>query len=211
MKKLRLVFLAMLGFIAQPAVADWIGLQPGRSANLDNAANMSVDAGINLNGDLRFLGARFNFKASPDLLAFGDIGTYDRGDSFDGDGLALGGGIIYQLRNVQLLENTDTAVRAVYHTASIDCGGSCEFDVSEFGAMLIVSGDQLSTTDFGWYANAGFHNVSLDIGGFFGNISSTEIAIGGGITGNLAFGEWFAGVELIDELLFGVGIRYNLN
>jgi len=206
MKRTWLVFVALIGFIAQPALADIYGLANGRSANMDNLAGLSVEGGVGVHSDVTTLGARINYKVSPDLMVFGDFGStdYDAG----GSGTAFGAGVFYQLRNVTLMENTDFAVKASYHAASVE-----DVDLSELAIDAIISGDQLSTTSFGWYANVGMHILKAEIDfGQFGTSSndSNELLFGGGVTGALSFGEWYAGVDFIDGAVLVAGVRYNL-
>jgi len=211
MKKLYFLCAVIFSLVSQSAMADLMGLANGRSANMDNMAAMSVDAGINIDGDGTLFGARFNAKASDDLMVFGDVGMLSVDNiGGDSDGLVYGFGAFYQLRNVTLLENTDFAVKGAYHLGTLDAGG-VDFDYSEITAEALISGDQLGDTDYGWYANIGMHILDVDVSGF-GNVggSDNEIGIGGGITGALSFGEFFAGVDIIDGARLVGGIRYNL-
>lgn len=215
MKLTRLVLGSVLLFSAQSVMADAFGLANGRSANMDNMAGMSVEGGYTI-GDSSTLGARFNFKVSPDLMVFGDVGqTTLKDGSFKVDGNSFGAGVIYQLRTVNLIENSDLAVKLSYHTLGIEESGCETFgnqtfcdtaagDVTELAIDAIISGDQLSTTSFGWYATLGMHMFDGDGG------DENELALGGGVVGDLAFGQWYAGIDLIDELLIRGGIRYNL-
>lgn len=218
MKKIVFVFTVVFGLIAQSAMADGFGLTNGRSANLDNMADMSVDAGLSF-GDFTLYGTRFNFKASPDMLVFADIGLSKLdfgGFSDDPDGLVYGFGVFYQLRDVTLLENTHLAVKGAYHLGTLEASGFSQFgarvtadlDVSEITLDVLISGDQLGQTDFGWYGNVGLH--ILDADGPGGDTSETEPLFGGGIVGPLPFGEFFAGIDFIDGALFVGGVRYNL-
>ena len=212
MKKIGFMFVGLLGLVAQPALADVLGLGNGRSANIDNMSGLSVEGGLSLGDDYTFIGGRVNYKVSPDLVAFVDLGNLDV-DLAD-SGFAFGIGAYYQLRNVELLENTDFGVKASYHSASVDFdagfGRDFSYDVSEIAIEALISGEQLSTTNFGWYANAGVHILGVDVGGF-GDDDETEIAFGGGITGDLSFGQWYAGGDFIDGLVIRAGVRYNMN
>jgi len=186
----------------------------GRSANMDNMADMSVEAGGNFFSNGNLIGTRANFKASPDLMLFGDVGMFSI-DSFnsDSDGLVYGFGAFYQMRNVTLLENTDFALKGAYHLGTLEFGlGGADYDYTEISIEALISGDQLGETSLGWYANAGMHIIDEEIAGFgnFGEGSRNEIVLGGGITGPLSFGEYFAGVDFIDAGIFVAGIRYNL-
>lgn len=217
--KFGFICVALFGLVAQPAMADWLGLANGRSANLDNMADMSVEAGANFGSDVTVFGARVNYKVNPDIMVFGDVSMVDV-ESFggDSDGLGYGFGAFYQMRNVTLLENTDFALKGAYHLATLDRSSgrvSVDQDFSEISIEALISGDQLSTTAFGWYANAGMHllKTEIDTASAFGNISDSnnEIGFGGGITGSIELGEWFAGIDFIDGMIFVGGFRYNLN
>lgn len=209
MKKTRLIILALVGLMAAPLQADFFGLANGRSANMDNMANMSAEVGVNLKSDFNTFGGRFNYKLNPDIVLFGDLG---QSNFFGASGFSFGFGAFYQLRNVTLLENTDLALKGAYHggTLTIDgCDDSffggfladvCDYSASEITAEVLISGDQLATTDFGWYANAGIH--VLDAG--------SEIGLGGGIVGDVSVGQWYAGVDLIDQFFIVGGFRYNI-
>lgn len=206
MKFTRQLFaFVLLGLMTVPAHAEFFGLGNGRTANMDNMANLSVEAGLNMS-DPTLLGARANFKLTPDLVIYGDLG---RADFRSLDGFVFGLGAFYQLRNVTVLENTDLAVKASFHAGKLDfdfCAGfsACEEDVTEIAVEALISGDQLSNTNMAWYGSAGIHSFSfLGLG--------TEIALGGGVVGSLGFGDWYAGLEFIDEIYFTAGIRYNVN
>ncbi len=209
-KKLVGITIALFGMAAQPVMADIYGLANGRSANMDNMASMSVEGGINLEGDITTYALRFNFKASPDLMVFADVGQvkFSRFNS-SASGTGFGAGAFYQLRNVQLLENTDFAVKGSYHTATVSEGGF-DLDLGEIAIEGLISGDQLGSTNLGWYGNLGMHILSADFGGFGGDDDSNELAFGGGVVGSLAFGDWYAGIDFIDEMFLVAGIRYNL-
>ncbi len=204
MKKTWLALIGVMSMIAGPVFADAYGFANGRSANLDNLADLSVEGGLAF-GDITNIGARVNYKVNPDLMVFGDFASTD----FDGggSGTSFGGGAFYQLRNVTLLENTDFAVKGAYHLGSVD-----EADYSEISLDAIISGDQLSTTNLGWYGNLGLHMLRVEVDFGFGSASDseTELLIGGGVTGSLSFGDWYAGIDIIDELFFVAGVRYNI-
>ncbi len=222
MKKFGFLCVVVFSLVAQSAMADILGLANGRSANMDNMADMSVEGGVNLDGDGTLFGARVNFKASTDLMVFGDVGmlTLDNNGG-DADGLVYGFGAFYQLRNVNLLENTDFAVKGAYHLGTLDASG-VDIDYTEISIEALISGDQLGETDFGWYANAGMHIIDSEFSAAtfipgFGTVgsgtasdSNNEFLFGGGITGALSFGEFFAGIDFIDGALFVAGVRYNL-
>ena len=81
--------------------------------------------------------------------------------------------------------------------------GSCEVTGSEIAIEGLISGDQFSTTNFGWYANVGLHMI--DVGA-----SDSNIGLGGGIVGDAGPGQWYAGIDLIDQFFIVGGYRYNI-
>lgn len=202
MKKTKLIFVLLFGLMASTAQADIFGLANGRTANMDNASKLSVEAGLNLKSGFNTFAGRVNFKVMPDLVVFGGLGR----TNYLGlvSGTSYGFGAFYQLRSVQLLENTDVAVKASYHNGKFDdgvfCFGGCNYTASEIAIEALISGDQLGSSNLAWYANGGFHNTDR---GF-------NIAIGGGIVGSLGFGEWYIGADIIDLFALVGGVRYNV-
>ena len=211
MKKVGIIFIGLLGLVAQPALADALGFGNGRSANNDNLTGLSVEGGLSLGDDYTTIGARVNYKVTPDIVLYGDLGNVDI-DAAD-SGFGWGVGVFYQLRNLELLSNTDFGVKASFHSVSVDIdnvfGGDVDFDVTEFTVEALISGDQLSSTELGWYANAGVHIIGVEVGSF--DDDDTEIGFGGGVTGSLSFGDWYAGADFIDGLILRAGVRYNIN
>jgi len=210
LKNIFVIVCVMCGFAVQPAMADIYGLPNGRSANLDNMATLSIEGGAQLSGDVSNFAGRFNAKFSDDGMVFVDAGlvTFDAGFGGGGDldGLVVGLGVFYQLRNFQIFRDTDNAVKASFHTGTLEDGGF-EPDIDELAFDYIISGNQLSTTNLGWYGNVGIHRLSFGDNNF--SDSEIEVLIGGGVLGKLSFGEWYAGIDVIDELLILGGIRYN--
>jgi len=150
-----------------------------------------------------------NVKSSRNSSVFLDIGQVDIDDT-NADGPVFGVGIFYQLRGVQLLQNTESALKFSFHTGTISAG-AIDLDVDEIAIDYIISGDQLSTTNLGWYGNIGIHRLGneVEFGGFSASDDETEFLFGGGVLGSLSFGEWYAGIDFIDGALLQGGIRYN--
>jgi len=202
--RLSVVGLLVTSFWGSQALAEYYGLPNGRSADLSTAPDMSVEGGF-VTGDVddldyQLFGARFNFKVAPNMVAFGDLTQTD----LDGaDGLMLGGGIFYQIDG--LLQGTNTAFKGSYHLGEIE--DQRKADLTGLALELLFSGEQLGTSNLGWYANVGLHRLSADVEGF-GDDSDTEFGFGGGIFSSTNFGEFFFGGDMIDDLTFGGGIRY---
>jgi len=199
------------------AYADILGVANGRSADVDSMANVSVEAGITFEGDWSTYAARVNYKVSPEILVFGDLGLTGFDSGFDDEsGLVFGFGGFYQFG--EFAELGEIAVKASYHTASVDYDScsflsiDCSVDLGELAIEALASGE-MQNSDLRWYANVGMHFLTIDFSiSNFGSLDddSTEIAIGGGVVGDLDFGEWYAGMDLIDDLFLVAGVRYNL-
>lgn len=182
--------------------AEFFGMPNGRSANIASQADRSVEAGF-VTGDFgdfsyQHLGGRFNFKFSPDAILYVDAGSSEIEDA---DGMILGAGIFYQIQG--LMAGFDTAVRAGFHTGDVAMSGGRDVDVSQINLEAIISGTNLGESDFGWYFNVGVHKVELD------DDDESEFGFGGGVVLPITVGEFYFGADLIDELIFGGGVRYN--
>jgi hypothetical protein len=195
-----------LSFSATTVQAEYLGLLSGRSANPDNMTDLSVELGF-MTGDLgaadyQNIGARVNYRVSPELVVFGDVGISEFGQA---DGTPFGLGAIYFLSNQRITENFDIAGKASYHTGDFDFAGFSG-DISGLSLEVLVSGQEpISANGTGWYANAGIHRLSVDFGG---SDSSTEIGLGGGLILPVGPGEAYAGIDYIDEMVLGIGFRY---
>ena len=189
-------------FFSTSAFAEFFGMPNGRSANIASQADRSVEVGF-VTGDFgensyQHFGGRFNFKFSPEAILYVDAGNSEIEDF---DGMVLGVGMFYQIEG--LVSGFDTAIRAGYHTGDVKRTGFFDVDVSQINLEAIISGTNVGQSDFGWYANLGVHKAEL------GDDDETEIGFGGGVVLPLTIGEFYFGADLIDELIFGGGIRYN--
>jgi len=206
MKLRTLIAAATLATISLPSQAEFFGTLNGRSANLDLAPNLSVEAafitGDYGEADYQNIGARINYKASPLLMVYGDFGLTEIGD-FDGNGFGIGA--YYMVEG--LLTTVDFAAKFSFHKASVTARGFNDFDIDTIVAEGLFSGQSGlgANGDIGWYGNIGIHRVKDDGG------SETEIGFGGGLIMPLANGEVYGGIDLIDELQFGIGYRHFIN
>lgn len=213
MKNFALASIVLLS--SQSVCADVLGVANGRSATIDDLKDLSVDFGYSTEGDVSNLGVRLNYKVSSDLMLFGDIGntSYDLGLlNSDASGISFGFGGYYQLKEQQIVKNSDLTLKASYHLGSIDldgCSECGELDLSELAFEALISGEELGTTGLAWYFNAGIHVLGVEVSNFFDD-SSNEISFGGGVIGDVSVGQWFAGVDFIDELFIRGGFRYNI-
>lgn len=197
-KRVSLISLAGVSalFVCSTANAEVASLLNGRSANLQNAEDVSAEAGFAVADDYQYIGARVNYKIAPNMVAFGDIGQTE---SFDADGITFGGGLFYQVDG--LSENLDTTVKASFHTGELEVGNR-EADISNITFQFITSSDKLGQSDLGWYGNLGVHIIDV------GDEDDTEIGFGGGVFSATSFGEFFVGINHIDELILGAGARF---
>jgi hypothetical protein len=204
--KTSLATLLMAATIPGVVQAEYLGLINGRSANPGNMTDLSVELGLVTGdlgeGDYQNLGARVNFRISPEVVVFGDVGISEFGDT---DGTPFGLGALYFLSNQRISDKLDIAGKASYHTGEYEVG-SLKGDVSSLSFEVLISGvEPITSGGVGWYGNAGLHRLTVDFGP---SDSSTELGFGGGLTFPTARGEAYAGFDYIDEMTLGIGFRY---
>ena len=203
------------------AQAEYLGPINGRSANPGNLPPLSVEGNFASSDFYQFIGGRVNYRVSPELVVFGDLGLIEIGPGFsDADGLGFGLGAYFYLANQQILPQLDIAAKGSYHfgqvefdgitgvnpiTGAVTTGG-VDLDVSNISLEVLVSGKEpLTANGLGWYANAGIQIAGGD------GPDDTEILLGGGAYLPLGPGEAYGGIDLIDELTIGIGYRFFIN
>ena len=216
---------------ASSAHAELFGLPDGRSADpgVDVGA-ISIEGGYvtgELYDDVDYtsFGARLNYQVSPVLTVFADFSQpeldYRLIDEFDGN--AYGGGVYYHLPEQTFLQSLDVAVKASYHTASLDQdsqGQTFNTDVKNIQAVALVSGKEpLSANGLKWYAAVGVQrldedydfNVNLGFGQQ-GSLDDKEtfLSAGAGVSLPIGGGLLYAGVEKANGITYGGGFRYFL-
>ena len=217
----RLALVATLAALAAgSAHAEYLGPINGRSADPGTLSPISVEGNFATSDFYQFIGTRVNYKASPELVLFGDLGLIELGPGFsDADGFGFGLGAFFHLANQQLLPQIDIAVKGSYHFGSVEFEGvgfnpvtldevseDFDFDLSNISLEVLASGKQpLTANGLGWYANAGIQIAGGD------GPDDTEILLGGGVHVPVGPGEAFGGVDIIDELTIGIGYRYFVN
>ncbi|MFK7996357.1 MAG: hypothetical protein AB8B87_19615 [Granulosicoccus sp.] len=190
-----------------PAVhAEYLGLIAGREATPAKSADLSVELGF-VSGDLgeadyRNVAARVNYRLSPEVVLTGTAGTAEFGLT---SGVPLGLGIIYHLSNQRISQKVEIAGKASYHFGDFSLR-ELDGDITSLALEVLVSGaEPIMNNGLAWYSNFGYHRIALD----FGQSDSTnEIGIGAGLLLPTGLGEAYVGFDLIDELTFGLGIRY---
>ena len=198
--------LALFTLLPNVGQAEILGLIAGREAKPAITNELSVELGI-VNGELddadyQNIAARVNYKLSPELVVSATLGTGEFGLS---DGTPFGASVLYFLANQRISENLNIAGKASYH------GGEYSFreldgDLTALALEVLVSGAQpLMDNGLAWYSNAGYHRITVD---FSGSDTSHELGLGAGLVLPNALGEGYLGLEFIDGLSFGLGIRY---
>jgi len=201
---LLITIVAMLLTSAQ-AHAEYLGFPTGRSADISTAPTSSFEVGF-VTGDLgdasfQNIGGRFNLRTSEELIVFFDV---VQAEVEDADGLGFGAGVIYQIPG--LTKTNDFAIKLSYHTVELEDEFNREGDFDVLAIEGLFSGEKIGESNLRWYANLGIHTLEIEDTDF----DETELGFGGGVVSDTSFGEFYAGVDLIDELTFGFGIRYHL-
>lgn len=192
--------------MASNAQAEFFGLPNGRLASPEMGSDLSVELGF-VTGDLgttdyQNFGARVNYRVAPNIVVIGDIGASEFGDA---DGTPAGLGILYHLANQRISQNVDIAAKASYHSGEYKVSG-VNIDLTGLSFEALFSGRRpLAANGLGWYGNFGFHRLTIKTNS---SDSSNEIGFGGGLVLPTGAGEAYLGVDLIDELTFGLGFRY---
>lgn len=202
----RAFLFVMLGF-SMGAQADTLGPLDGRSPDPSQMSQKSVEVGYVSEGDVSTIAGRFNYQYTPLVTLYGDFGLVDIGD--DTDGNAFGIGVRYYLAGQRLMPEWDLAVRASYHTASVEFGDLVDFDLSEITVAAHFGGKEaFYSNGIKWYGVLSYNRLSTE-SAFFDD-DETEIGLGAGVYMPLGPGEIYAGVENIDDLYIGIGYRHFL-
>lgn len=184
--------------LSSVASAEVTGAANGRTADLTRMPDLSLDLHFNTGDDYQNIGLRVNYRLSPGIILFGDIG---QGEFDPLSGTPIGFGVFYGLEGI--FENIDAAAKVSYHLGDYD-----GLDVNVLALEFLISGlEPIASNGLMWYANAGIHRLDFDASGF-GSSSDTELGFGGGVVLPVSNGEAFAGIDIIDETLFGIGYRY---
>ena len=200
---LSLALCAAYLYTSSPAHAEYFGLPAGRSANVSSMPDKSVEAGF-ITGDIadssyQSFGARFNIRTAPDVMVYLDVAKVDVEKS---DGTGFGIGFLYQIKGIT--QTNDFALKASFHSIKLQQSGRNSNDGDVISVEGLLSGQKIGESNLRWYANLGFHKFD------FRSYDESEIGFGGGVYVDTNFGEFYAGADLIDELIFGLGVRYHL-
>jgi hypothetical protein len=112
---------------------------------------------------------------------------------------------MYHLSNQRISQKVEIAGRASYHSGDFSVADS-EGDLSSLSFEVLVSGAKpLAANGLAWYSNFGFHRVGQDFGR---SSSNSDFGLGAGLVLPTGLGEAYFGLDFIDEVTFGLGIRY---
>lgn len=200
------LLLVILGLPSSGAMAEYLGLIGGREATFSKSTDVTIDLGF-VSGDLGSLdyqniAARINYRYTPTLLISGTVGVSEYGRA---DGVPLGIGVMYHLSKQRISPAIELAARANYSVGdySVD---QRDGDLRNLTLEAVVSGaNPLMANGLTWYTNVGFHRTTVDFGD---RDSANALGLGAGLVLPNDFGEAFIGVEHIEQLAVGLGIRY---
>ena len=211
MKTTRTLLLGGLVAAASlPAQAEYFGLASGRTADLTLLPDVSVEAGVMIgdffDDDYQYIGARINYRVDPTLMVYGDFGLNEVED-FEGNTFGIGAFYIMD----GIFEGSDFALKGSYHRGSTENDDDFEVDVDGISVEGVFSGREAfgANDNLRWYANIGIHRLSIDPERGDDD-SETEFGFGGGVVVPAASGQFYVGLDLIDEMTFGGGFRYFL-
>ncbi len=224
---LKSVILAstLLALSTGAAQAGYLNLPNGRTAYTNSApGEVSIEAGyvtgdapLGLGIDYENVGARLNYQTSIQLSLFVDYGVTTLGTEDEGpaeiEGNPFGGGLFYLLPNQTSTSSVNAALKLSFHTADLERKDRDNPPVSEFTATvaeLLMSGIAADNTSLTWYANVGAHKLDYRVETSNIDLSDTKFAYGGGFSLPLGGGLIYLGIDKIDELTYGGGIRIRL-
>lgn len=209
MRWLSLSTAAGLVFMSFSAHAEYFGLMGGRSADLSKLPDTSIEPGITVGNfgeaDYQYFGLRYNYRVQPGLMLYGDVGQTEIGIA---DGNNFGAGFFYVMEGI--FEGTDFALKGHIHRTTLKRKGYRKLDLNGMGLEGVFSGREPfgANKNIHWYGNVGVHRVSQKQGS--ASASETEFGFGGGIVIPSKSGQLFAGIDFIDEIIFGAGYRHFL-
>ena len=234
------LWLLVLAMAPADAQAELFGLPSGRLADISRQHPVSVEAGFVkgefAKQDYSQPSVRINYRLAEDLMLFGDAGQSEVGKSAS---TTFGFGALYQVKNVFSFTES-IALKGSVHQFEFDssrlssnCSGpsnvinpydgslsidpgicsSSASSVNNKGKAIalevLVSGNPISALKMqgynspSWYANAGFHT-------FDGVEIDSSFGFGGGLVLPLSNVEAYVGLDIIDEAILGIGVRYAL-
>ena len=208
----------LLGSVSMvsPALhAEYLGLLSGREATPVNSSDLSIELGL-VTGDLgafdyQNIAARVNYRVSTEVTVMGTIGVSEFGNT---DGVPFGVGVLYYLPKQRISNKLEIAGKATYHRGDYSMG-SLDGDIDSLALEALISGTEpLMANGLSWYSNFGLHRISVDIVNDANDgVDDTEyeLGLGGGLVLPTGLGEAYVGIDVIDDVVFGLGIRYFVN
>ena len=191
------IFFGSLLWLAAPvAAADMLGLSHGRLATPAANAARSFEAGGQLSADDYYFGLRGNYRLGERATGFADLGTVTT--DYDTSNVAFGIGSYFYWGPAN--PNLDLSLKgALHHLAGDNSTTILSVD------FLFSSADttELRTQRFQWYGSLGLHRS-------FNRKSSIVLAASAGLVRPTETGQYFVGINLIEEVFFSAGYRFDL-
>ena len=224
---------------SMPAQAEYFGLPNGRTGFNTNTPPLSVELGI-VTGKFADLdydnpALRLNYRLTDTVQLFGDLSKSSVGSL---DETAFGVGAFYNMGKLFNFSESASLKGSVhiaklskyvsggystncsgpiFNGSTIDGGycyavgnpGSSKSDtIQAFSMEFLLAGKPIDKLRFrdqpaSWYLNAGVNS-------FRGSSLGSEFGLGGGLVLPLGQGEAYTGVDMIDEVLLGLGYRYTI-
>jgi len=193
------VALFSLLFCSQMAQAELYGLLHGRSADVNRMPSLSLDTGVVFGDDYQIIAVRANYKLTPVFLVYADVGFAEAARA---DGVPFGVGGILTFEN--LIPGADVGLKASYHLVTLELTGGVDFSRSNIAVEGLIS----TQRGFGPQGNLDFYgNLGVQALGGDGP-DEVELSFGGGIIWPVGPGEIFAGIDFVDDAMFGGGFRF---
>jgi hypothetical protein len=169
----------------------------GKLADVQHLPAQSIEGKIEFvtgDSDLTTYGGRFNLKYSEKLLLTGTLAAVSADSD---DGTLYGVGAQYVIDGV--LETMDFATFGSYQRIS----GDGDANLLTIGAVASSRDPIGANKNLYWYGNLFIARAS-------GDGSETDLGFGGGLVMPTASGEWFGGIDIVEDPIIGFGFRYFL-
>ncbi len=167
----------------------------GKLADIQHLPAQSVEGKVEFvtgDSDLTTYGGGFNLKYSDKLLLTGTLALVSA-DSDDGTLFGFGGQYVVD----GVLSTVDVATFGSYERLSADS----DLNLITIGAVVSSREPVGANKNIFWYGNLFISRAS-------GDGSETDLGFGGGLVVPSASGEWFGGIDIIEDPVLGFGFRY---
>ncbi len=242
LSSIRLLFVCLLKvwllnaalIVSSNVRAEFMGLIPGRSANIANHPRASIELGTSwFTNDLQWSTVRINFKPSESVVLFADYSALSvnwlptsASSASNFPGYGVGGGILFSVPD--LFRSFDVAFNGSYHASvarsktdrSLEFSRVTDLQQWQLNANLIISPiDPVYENGLYWYSSFGYVSTGAQVNQQQEQNSITApvlyrqkdgVAIGAGIVLPLRhWGVYGGAAWLSNHPLLSGGIRYD--